>query len=138
MNWWILLSLRVVAQDSVPEVGSFARYRAALRDSLLSIVPVDGAEFIPNQRFDVSVEFHALGFDPPSMENLEITINGDTAEKALGKPLEAVETWNFTYAKTLKALDQKDYQRGCIPCNYPLRQIAKTGKIHSQNFCRWA
>ena len=116
--------LRAIAQDSVPEFGSFARYRAAPRDSLLSIVPVDGAEFIRNQRFDVSVEFHALGFDPPSMEELKITINGETAEKALGKPVEAVETWNFTYAKTLKALDRKEFTSVAVS-----RVAIRSGKL---------
>ena len=97
-----------LAQGSIPEVGSFARYRAAPKNSMLAIVPVDGAEFILNQRFDVSVELHALGSIPPSVDNLQITINGESAESVLGKPREQTETWNFTYSKTLKALDNKD------------------------------
>ena len=108
MIGFLLFSLCVSGQSSIPEVGSFARYRAAPKNSMLAIVPVDGAEFILNQRFDVSVELHALGSIPPSVDNLQITINGESAESVLGKPREQTETWNFTYSKTLKALDNKD------------------------------
>ena len=105
----IVLFPTIFTQSSIPQVGSFARYRAAPKNSLLSIVPVDGAEFIPNQRFDVSVELHDLGLNSPDITKLKIIINGDSATNVLGKPLEPIETWKFNYSMNLKARDTKDY-----------------------------
>ena len=107
----LLNVLAVIAQSSIPEIGSSSRYRAAPRNSMLAIVPVDGAEFIPNQRFDVSIELHDLEQAAPDISSLQFTINGQPADLLLGKKYEVRESWNFTYAKTLKALDSKDMTR---------------------------
>ncbi|KAH9252162.1 hypothetical protein BASA81_009913 [Batrachochytrium salamandrivorans] len=57
----VLVSTLVAAVAQGPTPGQTNRYRAARPGSLLSLVPVDGAEFIPNQHFDISVELHNVG-----------------------------------------------------------------------------
>ncbi|KAJ3413498.1 hypothetical protein HDV05_007881 [Chytridiales sp. JEL 0842] len=81
-----------LAQDwasSVPLPGQFNRYRALPRNSNLAIVPVDGAEFLAKQRFDVAIELHSI----PNLAapvrildlkgTLQFTINGQNISQVL-------------------------------------------------------
>ncbi|KNC99828.1 uncharacterized protein SPPG_05202 [Spizellomyces punctatus DAOM BR117] len=83
---------------SVPEQSQHARYRAAPRGSLLSVVPVDGAEFLAGQHYDISIELHAVDTQtPPPFTALQATINGQPFENFFSKSYSPVETWNYTY-----------------------------------------
>ncbi|KAJ3284778.1 hypothetical protein HK104_009773 [Borealophlyctis nickersoniae] len=110
---WILGSLAMGAAAainpaSVPEIGQQNRYRAAPRGSLLSVVPVDGADFLTSQRFDISIELHALNTAvPPSLSSLSATINGVPMETYFNTKFEKADTWNFTYYEDTKKRDQK-------------------------------
>ncbi|ORY52559.1 alkaline phosphatase-like protein [Rhizoclosmatium globosum] len=67
----------VLAVDpSVPTVGQQNRYRALPRGSNLSLVPVDGAEFLAGQHFDIAIELHSESNVVPDLSNLSVTING--------------------------------------------------------------
>jgi hypothetical protein len=80
-----------------PEPGQYHRYRAARANSMLSIVPVDGAEFLPNQLFDVSIELHDInGQVPPNIDSLKATIDGKPITEMFKKPM-ANESWFFKY-----------------------------------------
>ncbi|KAH6594406.1 hypothetical protein BASA50_006653 [Batrachochytrium salamandrivorans] len=95
----VLVSTLVAAAAQGPAPGQTNRYRAARPGSLLSLVPVDGAEFIPNQHFDISVELHNVGATAtPDLSNLQATINGVPVAKFFGSSFAAAESWNFTYA----------------------------------------
>ncbi|KAH9274870.1 hypothetical protein BASA83_002580 [Batrachochytrium salamandrivorans] len=81
----VLVSTLVAAVAQGPTPGQTNRYRAARPGSLLSLVPVDGAEFIPNQHFDISVELHNVGATAtPDLSNLQATINGVPVAKFFG------------------------------------------------------
>jgi hypothetical protein len=68
---------KVYDGPSQPVAGQFARYRAAPRDGLLSIVPPDGAEFLKGQYFDARVELHNDGsVDAPDISGIKCTVNG--------------------------------------------------------------
>lgn len=98
---------------SAPEAGQFSRYRAALGGSMLSIVPVDGAEFIPLQHFDISIELHKLissqeldSISYPDVSKISATINGSPLETTFQKTFVA-ENWNFTYHIDAQSRDLK-------------------------------
>ncbi|KAH6578330.1 hypothetical protein BASA61_000322 [Batrachochytrium salamandrivorans] len=104
----VLVSTLVAAVAQGPTPGQTNRYRAARPGSLLSLVPVDGAEFIPNQHFDISVELHNVGATAtPDLSNLQATINGVPVAKFFGSSFAAAESWNFTYAVDGAARDSK-------------------------------
>ncbi|KAJ3048313.1 hypothetical protein HK097_010684 [Rhizophlyctis rosea] len=94
---------------SVPEIGQLNRYRAAPRDSLLSVVPVDAAEFLVGQHFDISVELHNVGNGTvyPDLSKLDAKINGQSLTSFFGKQYTPKENWNFTYFENNAARDIK-------------------------------
>ncbi|KAL2918570.1 hypothetical protein HK105_201971 [Polyrhizophydium stewartii] len=93
---------------STPEVGQTTRYRAAPRGSLLSVVPVDGAEFIANQHFDISIELHNVASTvAPDLSGLQATINGQPLEQFFSKKFASAEAWNFTYFADSPSRDAK-------------------------------
>lgn len=119
---------------SVPEPGQFNRYRAAPRGSLLSLVPVDYAEFLPGQRFDISIEMHkvAAGSVPPSMDGLKAVINGKPLEQHFGKSFQA-ESWEFQYHVDAQAMYAKQATNVTVS-RFALRSvsIAEPGEYRLQ------
>lgn len=104
------LTNSAIRPESVPEPGQLNRYRAAPRDSLLSLVPVDGAEFIPGQYFDISIELHSVGKRDqfPSLKDLKATINGMPLETFFPKQYSPVDTWNFDHFVDMEARINKN------------------------------
>ncbi|KAJ3063569.1 hypothetical protein HDU98_000665 [Podochytrium sp. JEL0797] len=74
----LLLAVATAAavDPSAPSVGQFNRYRALPRGSNLALVPVDGAEFLAGQKFDIAVELHSEDGTVPDLSTLSFTING--------------------------------------------------------------
>ncbi|KAJ2998149.1 hypothetical protein HDV02_004741 [Globomyces sp. JEL0801] len=104
------LALLVASQSpSTPEVGQTVRYHGAPRGSLLSLIPVDGAEFLPNQHFDVSIELHNIGGGNgtfPDLSTLKATVNGEPIEAFLETKFSPADTWvldSFTDAASRDA-----------------------------------
>ncbi|KAJ3328922.1 hypothetical protein HDU76_009020, partial [Blyttiomyces sp. JEL0837] len=103
-----LASAMAAVDPSVPQVGQTNRYRALPRNSNLALVPVDGAEFVAGQRFDIGIELHSL--DPtvtPDLSTLSFTINGqnpaDVLKNVQAKPF--ITSYNATYFKDAYARD---------------------------------
>ncbi|EGF79255.1 hypothetical protein BATDEDRAFT_89910 [Batrachochytrium dendrobatidis JAM81] len=95
----LVAALAVSAAVQGPTPGQTHRYRAAAGDSLLSLVPVDGAEFLPDQHFDISIELHNIGATAtPDLSQLKATINNVPIDKFFKSSFAAAESWNFTYA----------------------------------------
>ncbi|KAJ3043714.1 hypothetical protein HDV00_004487 [Rhizophlyctis rosea] len=94
---------------SVPQVGQQNRYRAAPQGSNLAIVPVDGAEFLAGQYFDISVELHNVGSGTvyPDIKPLSATIDGKPFKNLFGQDWSKPENWNFTYYADNEARDTK-------------------------------
>ncbi|KAJ3078313.1 hypothetical protein HDU99_000649, partial [Rhizoclosmatium hyalinum] len=94
----LLLAAAAAAQDvSAPSVGQKNRYRALPRGSNLALVPVDGAEFLAGQKFDISIELH--GADEkvvPDLSNLSITINGKKVKDVIVDAPAAPYLFNYT------------------------------------------
>ncbi|KAJ3069238.1 hypothetical protein HDU98_007701 [Podochytrium sp. JEL0797] len=74
----LLLAVAAAAavDPSAPSVGQHNRYRALPRGSNLALVPVDGAEFLAGQKFDIAVELHSEAGKVPDLSTLSFTING--------------------------------------------------------------
>ncbi|KAI9330360.1 alkaline-phosphatase-like protein [Zopfochytrium polystomum] len=104
------LASAVAAVDpSTPTTGQAVRYRALPRDSNLALVPVDGAEFLAGQRFDIGIELHSL--DPtvtPDLSTLSFTINGKAPSDILGAlvdPKPFIVSYNSTFNPDLQSRD---------------------------------
>ncbi|KAI8911682.1 alkaline-phosphatase-like protein [Gorgonomyces haynaldii] len=105
----VFAALAVFASPSTPEPGQFNRYRALPRGSNLAIVPVDGAEFISQQRFDVSIELHkevatANSTDYPDLKGLTATVNGKSMQDYFGQQF-TTENWVFSFNKDVASRD---------------------------------
>ncbi|KAI9203856.1 alkaline-phosphatase-like protein [Polychytrium aggregatum] len=86
-------------QPSNPTPGQFSRYRALPQGSNLAVVPVDGAEFVTGQHFDISIELHNDGnAASPSVDGIIAEINGVPMDQFFGTSW-TTQTWNFTYSK---------------------------------------
>ncbi|KAJ3100396.1 hypothetical protein HDU96_010357 [Phlyctochytrium bullatum] len=104
-----LLAVASAAVDpkaSVPTVGQYVRFRSLPRGSNLALSPVDGAEFIAGQRFDISVELHSEDLSvTPSLTDLEFTINGVNAGQFLNASAPYVDSYQASYTKNAKDRD---------------------------------
>jgi hypothetical protein len=101
---WALVSLAL----AITEPGQFHRYRAAYPNSLLAIVPFDGAEFIIGQHFDVSIELHNVGSTAsPAIDGLKATLNGQELAAALKSNFSSPDTWSFEYFKDVEQKEKK-------------------------------
>ncbi|KAJ3230022.1 hypothetical protein HDU81_004814 [Chytriomyces hyalinus] len=99
----IVLAAGVLAavNPSVPTTGQQSRFRALPRGSNLAISPVDGAEFLAGQHFDISIELHSESAIA-NLDNLSFTINGkDVAQVFDAKPF--VSNYNSTYFANTKS-----------------------------------
>ncbi|KAI8812061.1 alkaline-phosphatase-like protein [Cladochytrium replicatum] len=95
---------------SVPEPGQYVRFRGGR--GLLSIAPVDGADFLVGQRFDISIELHSEdGNNKPSLTSFEATINNQPLDSFFNASYvtspSQYASWTFTYFKDAKAAAQK-------------------------------
>ncbi|KAJ3031171.1 UNVERIFIED_CONTAM: hypothetical protein HDU68_006042 [Siphonaria sp. JEL0065] len=101
----VFAALAAAAVDpSTPSVGQQNRYRALPRGSNLAIVPVDGAEFLAGQKFDISVELHSENGIAPDLSTLSFTINGKQVKDVIveaGSPY--TSNYNSTYYANQKA-----------------------------------
>eukprot|EP00842_Homolaphlyctis_polyrhiza_P002015 jgi/Hompol1/2814/HPOL_006209-RA len=106
----IILSLAAAASAasvSQPAIGQYTRYRAAPRNSNIAVVPVDGAEFIPGQYFDIGIELHSVGAAAavanatypaiPDISGLKATINGQDLATFFKSQYTAPENWTQYY-----------------------------------------
>ncbi|KAI9351420.1 alkaline-phosphatase-like protein [Obelidium mucronatum] len=91
---------------STPAVGQKNRYRALPRGSNLAIVPVDGAEFLAGQKFDISVELHSEDGKAPDLSALSFTINGKQVKDVI---VNATAPYTSTYNSTYYADGQSEY-----------------------------
>ncbi|TPX31308.1 alkaline phosphatase [Synchytrium microbalum] len=95
---YFILVLAGVALADHPTAGQYNRNRASPSGSLLSVEPVDGAEFAIGQFFDISIELHNIaGGASPDISGLTFSVNGTNAATYFGRTAQAVEAWNFTY-----------------------------------------
>jgi alkaline phosphatase len=92
---------------SAPEPGQYHRYRAARKNSLLSIVPVDGAEFLIGQYFDISIELHNIGSAAPKLDGVEATLNGQPLETSFNATFSPTDTWEFEYFADVEKKEAK-------------------------------
>ncbi|KAI8607204.1 alkaline-phosphatase-like protein, partial [Chytriomyces sp. MP71] len=101
----LLAAVAAAVDPSAPSVGQQNRFRALPRGSNLAISPVDGAEFIAGQHFDISIELHNEN-GKADASDLTFTINGKPASDLFGasaKPY--VSNYNSTYYKDTQARD---------------------------------
>ncbi|KAJ3093950.1 hypothetical protein HDU96_001910 [Phlyctochytrium bullatum] len=102
-------SAAIDPKASVPAPGQFNRFRSLPRGSNLALTPVDGAEFLAGQRFDISIELHSedLSVDP-SLAGLEFTINGQPAGQFLNASAPFVDAYTSEYFKSAKDRDSQN------------------------------
>ncbi|KAI9344392.1 alkaline-phosphatase-like protein [Obelidium mucronatum] len=83
---------------STPSTGQKNRFRALPRGSNLALSPVDGAEFLAGQKFDISIELHAEGdkAEVPDLSKLKLTINGKEYKDVLVEAPKAPYLSNYT------------------------------------------
>ncbi|KAJ1558644.1 hypothetical protein HK096_008354 [Nowakowskiella sp. JEL0078] len=100
----VALAAAVAAQSqitwghpSVPSFGQYSRSRLLPRNSNVSLAPVDRAELLVGQRFDISIEVHdTTATSSPDISKLSATINGKSLDSYfLSTPIN--QTWSFTY-----------------------------------------
>ncbi|KAJ3218260.1 hypothetical protein HDU67_006233 [Dinochytrium kinnereticum] len=115
---------------SVPEVGQYGRFRALPRGSNLALSPVDGAEFVPGQRFDISIELHSEDFSKvPDLSKLEFTVNGADAAAVLSAPKPHASLYNTTYFKDATARHSRRSTTATVArLNWRDLAIPKSGK----------
>jgi alkaline phosphatase len=103
------LLLTTLACADSPTSGQLNRYRAAPANSLLSIVPLDGAEFLLGQYFDISIELHNVGStESPSVEGIQATVDGAPMEQFLKSNFSAPDTWDFEYFEDVARRERKE------------------------------
>ncbi|TPX31309.1 alkaline phosphatase [Synchytrium microbalum] len=99
---WITAILALVglacAQHGVP--GQFNRNRAQVcspNGMNISITPVDGAELLVGQYFDVSIELHNPGGAPIAFSDAGATTIGINNILGVDSTTAISDSWNFTY-----------------------------------------
>ncbi|KAI8812062.1 alkaline-phosphatase-like protein [Cladochytrium replicatum] len=94
-------------KPSVPTFGQYARFRGAPRGSLLSLQPLDGAEFIVGQHFDISIELHQENSSvSPVLSGFSTSINSSPLDSFFGSSWvtnDSFSKWTFTYSVDGKA-----------------------------------
>ncbi|KAJ3083899.1 hypothetical protein HDU99_005030 [Rhizoclosmatium hyalinum] len=105
----LTLAATAAALSSVPQPGQQNKYRALQRDTKLAIVPVDGAEFLAGQHFDISIELHSDDTTVPDFSNLAVTINGKKiSDVIVNAPAPYIwKPYNATFFADTKARDTK-------------------------------
>ena len=97
--------------SSHPTPGQLNRYRAAPGNSLLSIVPVDGAEFLIDQKFDISIELHSLHHPKKPFtlsKHVKATIDHQPLNDHFKSNYTKEESWDFKSYKDLPARDANE------------------------------
>ncbi|ORY50332.1 alkaline phosphatase-like protein [Rhizoclosmatium globosum] len=101
-------SVLAAIDPSVPTVGQQNRYRALPRGSNLALIPVDGAEFLAGQKFDIALEWHSEAFKTTDFSDLVFTINGKQVKDVIANvPTVYTSVYNSTYFKDSQARDAK-------------------------------
>ncbi|KAJ3413501.1 hypothetical protein HDV05_007884 [Chytridiales sp. JEL 0842] len=103
--------------SSVPEPGQFHRYRALPRGSNLAVAPVDGAEFLAKQKFDISVELHnTANLVSPDLKNtLSFLVNGKDASQVLNDvSAPHFVSYNASYFQNAAARDSSSSTRFAV------------------------
>ena len=67
---------------------------------------MDGAEFLIDQHFDISIELHQLGSEFPDISGLSVTINDRPMSLYFNSNF-SMESWNFNYFEDSEARDNK-------------------------------
>ncbi|KAJ3127526.1 hypothetical protein HK098_006204 [Nowakowskiella sp. JEL0407] len=81
---------------SVPAFGQFNRNRASPRNSSIALQPVDGAELLVGQRFDLSIEIDDASATPDASK-VSATINDKDIKSYFGREF-VKQDWTFSYS----------------------------------------